>query len=193
MGDTGRGVAELRGHDHGFQHGLGWAGRHHATNGPGRLGQDHARQPVDARHIHHAGHHHNILHADIGRRVAASQRGDHELRKTHGQRAHGRRANGRAAATAQRDHSVDLSVALQPRQHQRSGASHQGHRLATIPASDHCGQVGTGLAGHLFARDLGLQRRRAERAHIDEQHRMPVLPDAIRHIAMLLPLRVKRP
>ncbi len=114
--------------------GAGRGGGCHSGDGPRRVVEDHAAEPVEPGHVRDRGHHHDVRDVDVGRDVARGQGRDHDLGQAERQGAHSGRGDGRSAAAADGDDGGDV-VAL--RDEAGEGGAHRGDGLAAVARFGH--------------------------------------------------------
>lgn len=171
MLNAGGGVAEHAGDDDRLFTG-GAFGRccfDHAADGAGGAGEDFTRDSIDARDVDDAREHDNVFYTDVLGSVAAGERGDHELGKTNGKRAHGAGGDGGAAATAERNNTVNFALVKKPGENDGSALRHDLDRLAAVLASDELRQIHAGGSGDFLAGNIGSELWRFECADIDDE------------------------
>ena len=193
LGDAGGGVAEHAGDDE--RPGLvgGDLRLDHPADGTGGAAEDHARQAVEAGDVGDAGHHDDVLGAEVVGHVAAGEGGDHQLGEAERQGAHRRGGDGRAAAAAERDHAVDPSFRGEPGEQDRRGLAHRGHAFAAVLAGQQGREVEPGGGGDFRAGDVGRDDRRVPAADVDQQRAVPALADQAGDERVLFALRVHGP
>ena len=166
--DARRRVAEHRRGDERLLDG----GRHgrldHAADGARRAREDGAADAIEPAHVHDGRNHDDVLDADEGADVAAGQRGDHDLGNAERQRAHRGGGDGRAGATAHADDGVEAPLRVQAQDDRDRAVAHRRDGAAAIGGGDEVGQVGAAGPGDLVARDVGVERRRAQHADVDD-------------------------
>ena len=133
----------------------------HAGDGAGGVGEDPARQRVEAGDIDHRRHQRDVVDVDVLRGVAGGQRRDHQLGHADRQRAHRRGDHRRAAAAAEAEDGVEAAVAVQRRDQRAGAAQHGVDGRPAIAGGAQRGEVGAAGAGDLRRRDV--RRRRPAR------------------------------
>ena len=99
---------------------------HHAGHGVGGVGEDRARDPVEALDVRDGMHQRQVARPHVGPHVARGHRGDEQLGDADGQRAQHGRDDGRAAAAAEA-HDAVATALPSPASHERGRAA--GHGL----------------------------------------------------------------
>ena len=188
--DTGRGVAELAGDDDWFVLSAGGPRLYHAANGSSSSSQYLSRDSVEPRHIHNAGKHHDIFHADILGGIAAGEGGYHQFGKSDWQRAHCRSAYGCAASTAKGNDAINSFLMSQACHDNRGTLRHGVDGSASILFCYQLIEIDAGGACDFTSRDVWLEFRVLQNPSIDYEHLMPALADLPGDKGMLFALRV---
>ena len=192
FGDAGGRVAELAGDDERLRGADFRDGADHAADGAGGAGEDDAGEPVQSGHVRDARHHRDVLGAEVRGDVPGGQGRDHQLREAEGQGAHRGRADGRAAAATEGDDAVDPAFGGELGHAGRGRLGHGHHAFAAVLLGHQRGQIEAGRGGHLFAGDVGLDRRGTAGTDVDQQRLMAVLGDERGHEGMFFALGIKR-
>ena len=190
--DALRGVSEHAGHDERFVVAVRHVGLHHATDRTRRPGKDRARDSIQPLHVYDRWHHRDVGRAEVWRRVAAGERGDHQFRKADRQRPHRGRGDRRAAAAAEGDHALDPAFGSQLLQQPRRRLRHCRHALAAVAAGHERREIDAPGRCHGAARNVGLDCRLSPCAHVDQERGVAPRMDPLRHERMFAAFRVER-
>ena len=106
----------------------------HAGSGMSGVADHPPRDGVEACHVCHRMHHHDVGGADVRGDIAGCHGGDHQLRHANGKGPHGLRHHRGVAAATQPQHGADV-VARQQKAAKR--LRHGAHRLATVGMTQH--------------------------------------------------------
>ena len=164
----------------------------HPGHGPGRLGQNQAADPVQARDVHHRIQHQDVFVADVLPDLAGGERADHQLGHADRQAAHGRGADGGAGRPAQGQHAVQLAAGMGLGHQPRRAGRGQRHRRAPVVPLLQFRQRGPGGLEHGFPRHFARERRLAQAARVHDHHRDAQAPQAVPHKGRFGPFGIER-
>ena len=139
----------------------------HAGESRRRIPQYPPRQNVEPGNVHHGMNHRNVFGPDVGPGVSRGQGGNHDLRKSHGQRPHRRGTDCRACGPPKGYQAVDSSFVIKAPNYHRSPGCHGRHASAAILLGQEVAQLPPSSQGDFLAADVGWKCRLAQNAGVD--------------------------